>query len=202
MLDSEAVVDVLADALDRAWRDLLADDWPQLRAVCERDIVHRVGVIGAQGWKQAVEDLDRGLVWQGRHLVVPVTNPQQDVDLAGEGLLLVPSTLLLSPSVAAFTAAPWPKTLIYQARGTFALWHGLEPGPDVVTRLSALLGRSRARLLLELGTPASTSQLARALTMAPGAVGDHFAVLRDAGCSLAPAPAVRCFTAAQRWATR
>ena len=47
--------------------------------------------------------------------------------------------------------------------------------------LAALLGRSRARLLVELGTPAGTSQLARSLGMAPGAVGDHLAVLRTTG---------------------
>jgi DNA-binding transcriptional ArsR family regulator len=181
VLEAGDVVGVLADALDRAWRELLADDWPQLRAVCERDIVHRVGVIGARGWKRAIEDLDRGLAWRGRHLIVPVRGAHVDVDLAGEGLLLVPSTLLRSPSLAAFHEAPWPKTLIYPARGTSALWHGPAAGPDVLAGLSALLGRSRARLLVELGTPASTSQLARSLGMAPGAVGDHLAVLRSSG---------------------
>ncbi|MDR3084504.1 MAG: helix-turn-helix domain-containing protein [Streptomyces sp.] len=43
------------------------------------------------------------------------------------------------------------------------------------------MGRTRALLLLELAAPASTTQLARSLDLAPGAVGDHLTVLRRAG---------------------
>ncbi|WP_242432065.1 helix-turn-helix domain-containing protein [Streptomyces avermitilis] len=43
------------------------------------------------------------------------------------------------------------------------------------------MGRSRARLLAALETPASTTQLAKSLDMAVGAVGDHLTVLRRAG---------------------
>lgn len=75
---------------------------------------------------------------------------------------------------------PWPRTLVYRARGTAALWGEQEtaPRPDALT---ALVGRARARLLLALDAPASTSHLARSLAMAPGAVGDHLAILRGAG---------------------
>ncbi|MEZ0068668.1 DNA-binding transcriptional ArsR family regulator [Streptacidiphilus sp. MAP12-20] len=62
--------------------------------------------------------------------------------------------------------------------------HGCPPGsgdPPDPDALAALLGRSRARLLAEFAAPASTSQLARSLAMATGAVGDHLAVLRSAG---------------------
>lgn len=55
---------------------------------------------------------------------------------------------------------------------------GDRPRPDALT---ALVGRARARLLLALDAPASTSHLARSLAMAPGAVGDHLAILRGAG---------------------
>ncbi|UZI29547.1 hypothetical protein OH133_16160 [Streptomyces sp. VB1] len=43
VLDSPDAVSRIAGAMDRAWDELLAPDWPQLRAICERDIVHRVG---------------------------------------------------------------------------------------------------------------------------------------------------------------
>ncbi|MEU6548781.1 DUF5937 family protein [Streptomyces sp. NPDC046915] len=180
LLESDQVVDAVADALDRAWHELLAPDWPQLRAVCERDIVHRVGVIGERGWKEAIEGLEGALVWQGQHLSVPVRAAHGDVSLAGEGLLLVPSVLVW-PAVAVFHEEPWPKALIYRARGTSVLWERAAPDPDALTALAGLLGASRARLLVELGVPASTSQLAHSLAMAPGAVGDHLAVLRTTG---------------------
>jgi hypothetical protein len=43
----------------------------------------------------------------------------------------------------------------------------------VLSGKSRLIGASRARILLALDEPASTSQLARTLSIATGAVGDH-----------------------------
>jgi hypothetical protein len=42
VLDSADAVSRIAEAMDQAWHELLAADWPQLRAICERDVVHRV----------------------------------------------------------------------------------------------------------------------------------------------------------------
>ncbi|HEY0449722.1 winged helix-turn-helix domain-containing protein [Actinophytocola sp.] len=47
--------------------------------------------------------------------------------------------------------------------------------------LSCLLGASRAGILLALDEPASTTHLAAILGQSLGAVGNHLAVLRDAG---------------------
>ena len=47
--------------------------------------------------------------------------------------------------------------------------------------LGDLLGRERARVLLALETPASTSQLTSALGRTLGATGDHPKILRDTG---------------------
>ncbi|WP_037571056.1 ArsR/SmtB family transcription factor [Phaeacidiphilus oryzae] len=180
VLASAEVVETVAAAMDRAWHALLAPEWPQLRAVCERDVVHRVGVIGARGWQVAVEELHPALAWRGGRLTLPMSGPDLEVDLAGEGLLLVPS-VLVSPGIAAFHEDPWPRAVIYRARGTSVLWERAAPDPDALGALAAVVGRSRALLLVQLATPASTSQLARSLGLAPGAVGDHLAVLRGAG---------------------
>ncbi|MHA6765458.1 ArsR/SmtB family transcription factor [Streptacidiphilus sp. PAMC 29251] len=179
VLDSADAVPRIAEAMDRAWQELLAADWPQLRAICERDVVHRVGVIGEEGWGAAVEGLHPDIVWRAGGIELASFKRGGTVRLAGEGLLLIPSALV-GPSIATHMDDPWPKTLVYPARGTAALWEEPEaaPGPDA---LVALVGRARARLLLVLDAPASTTQLARSLTMTPGAVGDHLAILRDAG---------------------
>lgn len=179
VLDSTDAVPRIAEAMDRAWHELLAADWPQLRAICERDVVHRVGVIGSHGWAAAVESLHPGIVWRADGLELDFFVRGGTVRLAGEGLLLIPS-VFVGPSVAAHLEDPWPRTLVYPARGTAALWGEQEtvPRPDALT---ALVGRARARLLVALDAPASTSQLAHSLAMAPGAVGDHLAILRDAG---------------------
>lgn len=100
------------------------------------------------------------------------------IPLDGAGLLLVPSVFVW-PGIAAYIEPPWPRSIIYPARGVSALWEA--PATAGAGALSDLLGRSRARLLGALDTPASTTQLARALGLAPGAVGDHLAVLLRAG---------------------
>ncbi|MET7320624.1 hypothetical protein [Streptomyces sp. NPDC005549] len=57
--DSTDAVPRIAEAMDQAWHELLATDWPQLRAIGERDAVHRVGVIGEHGWATTIESLPR-----------------------------------------------------------------------------------------------------------------------------------------------
>ncbi|GGS89471.1 transcriptional regulator [Streptomyces tanashiensis] len=177
VLDSPDTVSRIAEAMDQAWHELLAADWPQLRAICERDVVHRVGVIGEHGWAATIESLHPGIAWRAGGIEIGFFRGGT-VRLAGDGLLLIPSVVV--GHIAAHIEDPWPRTLVYPARGTAALWGEQEtvPQPDALT---ALVGRARARLLLALEAPASTSHLARSLAMAPGAVGDHLAILRGAG---------------------
>ncbi|MEU3092301.1 winged helix-turn-helix domain-containing protein [Streptomyces massasporeus] len=177
VLESPDAVSRIAEAMDQAWHELLAADWPQLRAICERDVVHRVGVIGEHGWATTIESLHPGIAWRAGGIEIGFFRGGT-VRLAGDGLLLIPSVVV--GHIAAHLEDPWPRTLVYRARGTAALWGEQEtvPQPDALT---ALVGRARARLLLALDAPASTSHLARSLAMAPGAVGDHLAILRGAG---------------------
>lgn len=56
MLHSPGIVERIADALQAAWEELLAADWLRLRAILERDTVHRAGVLGHSGWSAALED--------------------------------------------------------------------------------------------------------------------------------------------------
>ena len=56
VLDAPDVVPRLAAVLDQAWHTLLAPDWARLRAICERDVVHRAGVLGRAGWAAAFAD--------------------------------------------------------------------------------------------------------------------------------------------------
>ncbi|MBS2539977.1 winged helix-turn-helix transcriptional regulator [Catenulispora sp. NF23] len=179
LLDSPDAVSRLAEALDRAWRTLLAPDWLQLRAICERDVVHRAGVLGRAGWAAAIADLHTSVRWHDDGIELSGTGTEQQlIPLAGNGLLLVPSAFNW-PRAAAYTSGEWPKTLIYPARGIAVLWeHPAAPAPGA---LADLIGRSRARILLTLQSPAGTTHLARTLGMTTGAVGDHLAVMRRAG---------------------
>ncbi|WP_327001816.1 winged helix-turn-helix domain-containing protein [Dactylosporangium sp. NBC_01737] len=166
----------LAELLAAAWVALLAEDWPRLRLLCERDVVHRVGELGRAGWAAALAGLHPKVRWRDGGIDLLV-RARRETGLDGAGLLLVPSVFVW-PEIAVFADEPWPKAIVYPARGVGTL---LEHGPpEAPAYLSALLGRSRALLLVTLADPASTSQLARAFGMATGAVGDHLAVLHQA----------------------
>ncbi|WP_052020722.1 DUF5937 family protein [Actinokineospora spheciospongiae] len=178
LLGSASVVEHLADALTAAWHELLAADWPQVRAVCERDVVHRAGRLGGGGWVAALGGLHPRVRWGGGAVAVTGVPGRRVRASDGSGLLFVPSVFVW-PRVAVHLDAPWPAAIIYPARGAAALWESTRGhDPDA---LAALLGRSRARLLVALADPAGTTHLARSLGLAVGAVGDHLAVLRRAG---------------------
>ncbi|MGW4499044.1 DUF5937 family protein [Micromonospora sp. NPDC004336] len=178
MLDGRGVVGRIADTLERAWHELLAADWLQLRMICERDVAHRAGELGRHGWAAALSGLHPSVRWRDGAVEV-LRDEEHTVRLGGAGLLLVPAVFVW-PRIAAHVDEAWPRTLIYPARGIAALLepHAHRTPPAALTRL---LGRSRARLLLALADPASTSQLAHTLGMTIGAVGNHLAVLREAG---------------------
>ncbi|TDD57912.1 DUF5937 family protein, partial [Actinomadura rubrisoli] len=112
---------VLADTLDTAWRTLLAGDWPRLRAICERDVLHRAGRLSGGGWEAALRDLHPRVRWRDGGIDLLRTRTRETVPLGGRGLLLIPSVFVW-PAVSAHTEDPWPCTLIYPARGISALW--------------------------------------------------------------------------------
>lgn len=177
ILGRRDVAERLSGALERAWRELLAQEWPRLRAICERDVLFRSGELSRAGWAAAIAGLPH-LRWREGGIEITRLRGGVAMPSDGSGLLLMPSVLIW-PAVAAFSDPPWPRAIIYPARGAGVLW---EPPPAIDPgALGVLIGQSRARVLRALNEPASTTQLARALGLAIGAVGDHLAVLRRAG---------------------
>ena len=179
ILTSDQVAGYAADVLAAAWEALLEPEWDTLRAILERDLVYRAGQLVSKGWAAALADLHPNLRWfQGR---IELTHWQDDeeAELGGRGLLFVPSVFIW-PRIALGVDPPSPPTLIYPARGVAALWE--RPGPaGSGTALDRLLGPSRAVILLALEEPASTTQLVATLGRSLGGIGDHLAVLREAG---------------------
>lgn len=179
ILTGDQVAGYIADVLTAAWQALLEPEWRTLRAILERDVVYRAGQLTSRGWAAALGDLHPELAWEQGRIVLSRMAAEQDAALGGRGLLFVPSVFIW-PGLALGLDPPWPPALIYPARGVAALWE--QPGrarPD--TALGRLLGPSRAAIVVALEEPASTTQLAATLGQSPGAVGDHLAVLRQAG---------------------
>ena len=178
VLARDDVTDYLADVMATAWRVLLAPDWPQLRAILERDVVHRAARLARDGWAAALDAIHPQVRYADGCVEIAARADESDVDLAGRGLLLMPSVFVW-PHVAYGFDATWPPALIYPARGVAALWSREPAGaPD---GLSRLVGPTRAAILTALDEPATTTQLVAALHLSVGGVGDHLAVLRAAG---------------------
>jgi DNA-binding transcriptional ArsR family regulator len=167
----------LAELLERCWRALLAPHWERIRDLLDGDITFRARRLADGGLERLFADLDPSIRFHGDTLAVGGRG-QGNRDLAGEGLVLMPSVFSW-PGVVLMLDQPWQPTLIYPARGIAGLWQ--PPAGQPPAALARLLGRTRAKLLLALAEPASTAVLARRLGQSPSGVSEHLCALRDAG---------------------
>jgi len=118
------------------------------------------------------------LRWRDGHIEFVQVGGDHLLPSDGGGLLLVPSVFLW-PRVAAHVSKSWPRTILYPARGVATLGEAVPPADPGA--LADLIGTSRALLLVSMAEPASTTQLARALGLSVGSVGDHLNVMRRSG---------------------
>ncbi len=167
----------LADLLEAYWARAVEPVWPRIRAFLDADIAHRSRRLTEGGHAALFADLCHGVSWRERHLDVEVPRHDATIELAGRGLLLMPSAFAATrPRVT--DRAPWQPTVLYPARGIATLWEDAAPAPDGLARL---LGTTRAAVIANLDAPRSTSELARRLSISAATASHHLTALRDAG---------------------
>ena len=179
--DLEAELAVLGDPglageIREVWRVAIAPDWPRIRLLLDAEVFARARRLAEGGAAGLLNDLHERVRWDGDTLSVSKRYCTAADVPAGQGLVLVPSVFVW-PAVLGVFSGDVPQ-LAYPARGVATLWES--PAADPAA-LQAVLGRSRARLLAETGTPASTTELAARTGMTPGGVSQHLTVLRAAG---------------------
>jgi hypothetical protein len=174
--DPGLAVERLGDALHAAWSTLLEPDWPLVQRILDDDVGYRGTCLTNGGLAGLFEALHPNLVWSDSELLATHAT-DQDRDLAGDGLLLMPSAFNW-PHLSVIVDLPYQPTLVYPARGAARLWSDLPPPPD---RLARLLGRTRARILAALDEPATTTALAHQHDLSLGATSAHLAALHGAG---------------------
>lgn len=170
----------IAAELRLAHDRLVAPHWPRIRAVLDADVAHRARTLAAGGAEKLFTGLHPDLRWRDGRLSLKGDRERADqlVNLGPGGLVLIP-VVLGSPYVLIKGNTSTQTTIRYPARGRGALWTaGTRPPPGGTVRL---LGRARAGLLEALRSPATTTDLARALGVTPSAVSQHLAVLRETG---------------------
>lgn len=176
--DPRSARDLIADQLDIAWRAVLADRWPQLRALLRADIAHRSGKLAEGGVGLMVAGLGPQLrmVHRTDADAIAVTNTARaTVPLDRRGLLLVPSAFTW-PRCGVIAIPPWQPSVLYPARGLATPTSRAGPAA-----LAEVVGRTKAALLAALDRPSSTSDLARRLALAPATVSEHLLALRNGG---------------------
>jgi DNA-binding transcriptional ArsR family regulator len=171
----------LADLLEAFWEraiaPVIAPVWPRVSAFLDADIAYRSRRLAATGPAALFGDLSDTVRWSDGHLDVEVRRHEATVELAGRGLLLMPSAFdATRPSV--IDRPPWQPTLVYPARGIATLWEDAPAAPDGLARL---LGTTRAALLADLGAPRSTTELAERLSLSPATASHHLSALHGAG---------------------
>jgi DNA-binding transcriptional ArsR family regulator len=174
---AEALAEVV-EQMRMFWDAALAPWWRRLLAALDAEIASRACRLATVGAQAAFAGLHPTETWDGGFLCVhPTKKAPTDVELGGRGVLRVPAALTW-PSVWPRTDPPWDPALVYPPAGLAELWAPDERRDDA---LGSLLGRRRARILLELERPSSTLGLAQRLGVGPSSVSDHLGVLRRAG---------------------
>jgi len=166
----------LAEEIAAYWAVAIAPDWPRMRALLDAEVQRRARRLAENGSAAILNDLHPSVTWRSGELTIDQPHCTAADVPSGAGLILIPSVFVW-PSVLTVTAGEVPQ-LAYPARGVATLWERAARESDALT---ALLGRGRARLLHELASPLSTTELARRTGITAGGVSQHLTTLRAAG---------------------
>ncbi|MFI9561582.1 transcriptional regulator [Nonomuraea endophytica] len=171
-------LDRLAQAIEAYWRIAIAPHWSRMRNLLEGDLLYRAGHLAQDGPAGVFADMHPAIRWEDRTLYLQQRPQELSRVLNGEGLLLIASVFVW-PGLFHRTDSPGQPIITYPVRAIATLWErGTAPAPDA---LAAVIGRSRALLLTELDTPASTTDLARRTGLAPASVSEQLTLLLSAG---------------------
>jgi DNA-binding transcriptional ArsR family regulator len=163
-----------ADLLEWVWTETVRPDWPRRRRIFEADILSRTARLSSGGWAAALDGLRKGMRWrgEGRLQINAYDNPPRTI--TDGQLMFIPTT---SPRGWVGWDEPHRYTIVYPCAGFLADPPSGAP-PDSLGRL---IGPVRARILVQLSEPRSTSQLVALTGYTLGSVGGHLKVLLDAG---------------------
>ncbi|AGL19004.1 ArsR family transcriptional regulator [Actinoplanes sp. N902-109] len=165
----------IAEFLRSVWDRHVAADWPRRRAMLERDVLYRAGLLATHGWPRALEQLNRRSAWVGDDAIRISFRPGPDRTVGADGVQFVP----VSHGRGSWLCEQPPNryALVYPIRGAATAVDEPEP---VSGALDRLIGAGRATVLRALQRPATSTQLATELRLSLGTVGGHLAVLREA----------------------
>ncbi|MCG6499856.1 helix-turn-helix transcriptional regulator [Kitasatospora sp. A2-31] len=165
----------VAAELYRLWEWAIAPQWMALRSRMEEDIAHRAQTIARHGLSGMLAGLHPRVLWGEDQLSV-VSRFQGRVP-GSTGLVLMPSAFAtdLRMVIDSVPAAPAGRQPMFS--------YPSRPGPDTGSgpTVHVLLGVTRARLLADLHTARSTTELGERHFLAASTVSYHLGILHRTG---------------------
>ncbi|MCJ1680106.1 winged helix-turn-helix domain-containing protein [Streptomyces sp. APSN-46.1] len=167
-----------AELLEWVWAEAVRPDWERRRRVVEADILVRTRELSLGGWAAALSGMRPGMAWLGEGRLRINLQQRPPRELSGEaGLVFVPVT-------PRHGWVSWRgahrNALVYPCEGQLTQ-SGAGAAPQALVRL---LGPVRARVLVLLESPKSTTQLVALTGLSLGAVAGQLKVLLAAGLIL------------------
>jgi len=169
---STGLAAAVAELLVWVWKETVEPDWPRRLRVLRADIVSRTSRLSEQGWSGVLRGLGPDVRWLGNGRIQVNRWDYPETDVRGRDLMFIATH---SPMVTVSWRKPERFALSYPVTGIFA---GTETPPEPLVQL---LGRNRARILVEAAEPVSTTFLVATTGLSLATVSDHLRVLTDAG---------------------
>lgn len=162
----------VAALLRWVWTITVEPDWPRRYRVLQADIVSRTSSLSERGWSGVLHGLGPDVRWLGNGRLQANSADFPPTDIRGRDLMFIAT----HTRTARMTwRLPDRYAIAYPVTGIFA---AVQPLAEPLVRL---LGRNRARILVEAAAPISTTALVARTGLALATVADHLRVLSDAG---------------------
>jgi len=178
--DRKQALDRLAEAVSAYYAVALAPHWPRIAAGFDAGRAARARILAAGGLDLLLATLHPSLRWNPPVLELAGYRDGERLDLDGRGLLINPGVLAPYPRASVILpggSVPMLLAPIWERPSLAAADADSVPAGD----LAGLLGTTRARVIRAVAAGCTTTELARALGIAPATASEHATVLRKSG---------------------
>jgi DNA-binding transcriptional ArsR family regulator len=178
--DQKQALDRLAGAVFAYHHVAVAPYWRPIAAAFDAARTARARTLSGGGLDLLLATLHPRIRWNPPVLDILGYRNGERLDLDGRGLLITLGVLAPVPRASVFTTSSGCVPLLLAPIGERPSLAALNADIVPAAGLAALLGRTRAKAIRAIAAGCTTTELARALDVAPTTASEHATVLRNA----------------------